>query len=278
MTTIIFISVLFAAALHALWNAVIKSAIDKTFMTAGVVVFSAFISLLLIPFFPLPHIQSWIYLICSAMLQIGYFILIAKIYHIADMGQTYPLMRGIAPIIVAISAVFLLDERLAINTWIAIMIISLGTLFMLSYPQNVNKKALLLVLLNAFVIAGYTLIDGIGVRKSGSAIAYSLWLFFITGLIVSIWFFYTQNRRCYLYLKLNWRYALIGGAGTTVSYGLALWAMNYAAIAVVAALRESSIVFALFISIFKLKENISKKHIIASCMITFGVVLLRYSF
>lgn len=278
MTTIVFGVVLFAAALHATWNAIIKAGTDTFLTTVLVTAFSAFWAVPLLPFLPMPHVSSWPYIFVSAILQIIYFILVARTYRVADMSQTYPLMRGTAPIIVALFGTFFLEEKLAFFTWVGVIIICTGILINLKKINSNNQKGIKIALLNAFIIAGYTLVDGKGVRVSGSAIAYTLWIFLLTGLSILIWALINHYERLKNYTPNNWHLGMIGGIGTIASYALALWAMTIAPIAIIAALRESSILFATLISLFMLKEKISRTRILSSVIIVIGAFFLRLSY
>lgn len=144
----------------------------------------------------------------------------------------------------------------------------------LAAPQT-GRKGIGLALLNAVLIAGYTLLDGHGVRLAGSAIAYILWSFVLSGLIFFIFALKMRYRQMGEYFRHNWHLGLIGGIGSFFSYGLALWAMTLAPVAIVAALRETSILFATLISIFILKERINAVRIISSCIILIGALILR---
>jgi uncharacterized membrane protein len=125
------------------------------------------------------------------------------------------------------------------------------------------------------VIATYTLVDAQGARLSGNALAYTLWLFLLSGLPLPIWALFARRQQLCGYLRGNWHRGLVGGIGTTASYAIALWAMTVAPVAVIAALRETSILFALLISAVLLKEHVSRKRVLAAVLIIAGAVMLR---
>ncbi|WP_038345151.1 DMT family transporter [Acinetobacter sp. A47] len=275
MNTAIFGLILLAALCHATWNAIVKAG-SNTFLTTVLVTASAAVlAALLLPFFPLPHQDSWPYILSSTAIQILYFGMVAKIYHVADMGLTYPLMRGTAPLIVAVLGSLLLHETLQLNAWLGIITISAGILSMLLAAPKTGRKGIGLALLNAILIAGYTLLDGHGIRLSGSPAAYILWSFVLSGLIFFMFALKMQFRQLGKYFRHNWHLGLIGGIGSFFSYGLALWAMTLAPVAIVAALRETSILFATLIAIFVLKERINAIRMISSCIILIGALILR---
>jgi drug/metabolite transporter (DMT)-like permease len=276
MPIAVFGMILFAAALHAMWNAVVKSGGDTLLTTVLVTGSAALIALAALPFLPAPAPASWPFIAVSAAFQIVYFALVAATYRVADMGQTYPLMRGTAPLLVAVASVVWLGERLSIPAWIGAGVICAGILGMAAAGRRGgHRTGIVLALLNAVVIAGYTLIDGIGVRQSGSAAGYALWIFLLTGLPLLAWAMLARRRTFADYAARNWHLGLIGGIGTLGSYGLALWAMTMAPVAVVAALRETSILFGAAIAVLVLKERISPARIAAVCVIAGGAAILR---
>ena len=134
---------------------------------------------------------------------------------------------------------------------------------------------LLLALGNAVVIAIYTIVDGLGVRAADSALSYSVWLFFISMIIVAIWVISLERRKFILFLQQYWKSAAIAGIGSSLSYGIILWCMLYAPIYMVSALREISIFFVICIAAFYLKENMSYSRIMAALLILAGAILLK---
>nr|WP_242461391.1 EamA family transporter [Pseudomonas sivasensis] len=263
------------AALHATWNAVVKGGDDKLLTTCMIASFASLIALAVIPFLAVPATQSWPFIGASVIFQVLYFVLVASTYRVADMSQTYPIMRGTAPLLVATASLGLLSESLSAFAWLGIAVICIGILSMAAAPSAGQRKGILLALLNAAVIAGYTLIDGIGVRKSGAPAAYTLWIFLLTGIPLGAWALARRRREFSRYLARHWRPGVIGGFGTVASYGLALWAMTAAPIATVAALRETSILFGVVISALVLKEQLTRARIVAACIIAAGAMVLR---
>ena len=136
---------------------------------------------------------------------------------------------------------------------------------------------IMLALINACFIAGYTLVDGTGVRLAGSALGYTLWTFFMNGCCLLCWAMVARRREASRYLRQHWKKGILGGVGTMGSYGLALWAMTQAPLAVVAALRETSILFGALIAFIVLKEQLVALRIVAACGIAAGAILLRLS-
>jgi drug/metabolite transporter (DMT)-like permease len=275
MPLIVFAVVMSAALLHASWNALVKSAADK-FLTAILVTTAAGgLAAMLLPFLSTPASASWPYAAASAVFQISYFLLLARTYQIADMSQTYPLMRGTAPLIVAIVSVFEMGDVLSPLAWTGVLAICLGVFSMALGGRLKDRKGIYLALLNALVIAGYTLIDGAGVRRSGAPAAYTLWVFLLTGLPLTFWAIAARRAEFSAYLGRHWRLAVAGGVATTASYGLALWAMTVAPVAIVAAMRETSILFGTLIAAFVLRESVGPRRLISACIIAGGAAILR---
>lgn len=275
MSLTVFEIVLVAAVLHASWNAIVKAGKNTVLTMVLVTASAALWAIVLLPVLPSPSPESWPYIALSAALQIVYFALVARIYRIADMSQTYPIMRGAAPLIVALAGTLFLDEALSSPAWLGVCIICSGILIMLWSGGQKSREGLILALLNALVISGYTLVDGIGVRLSAAPASYTLWIFLITGASIGCWATLTQWSQTRHYLRLNWHLGAVGGLGTLVSYGLALYAMTQAPVAVVAALRETSILFSAVISWLILKEHITVVRCVSVCVIAIGAITLR---
>lgn len=277
MTINVFCILLFAALLHASWNAIVKASGDKMYAAISVSGSAAVIALLLLPFAPQPSLASAPYLLLSSALQVVYTVLVAKTYQVSDMSQTYPLMRGTAPLLVAIVSVVFLGDRLSPLAWAGIGVICLAILAMAYNGRASSRRGVVLALINACFIAGYTLVDGTGVRLSGSALGYTLWSFLMNGSCLLGWATLARRREVSRYLRQHWHKGLLGGVSTMGSYGLALWAMTQAPLAVVAALRETSILFGALIAFVLLKERVIPLRIAAACGIAAGAILLRLS-
>lgn len=275
MSIFLFSVILFAALLHALWNTLVKSAPDKFLTTTLVTASATLLAVVLLPFLPAPLAASWPYIVLSAVLQVVYYTLVARVYHIVDIGQAYPIMRGGAPLLVAVLNLFIQKEVLPPATWLGVCVICVGILCMTTLHSRSQRSGVILSLLIAAIIASYTLVDGMGVRLSHAPAAYTLWIFLLTGLPLLGWSVVRNPARIGRYALKNWSYGIIGGASTIVSYGLALWAMTYAPIAVVAALRETSILFVTLISVFILHETVSRRRILGACVIAMGAMVLR---
>ena len=281
MSGFVVLIVLFGALLHASWNVIVKSGTDKYLNAVLVCGAAGLVALVLIPFLPLPLAPSWPYMIISTIFQVCYLFMVAAAYSNGDMSLAYPLMRGTPPLLVAMAAGPLIGEVLGAGQWLAIGFISCGVLTMAlgsrrktAAGQN-TSRTVIIALVNALFIAGYTLVDGIGVRVSGNAISYTLWAFLFNAIPVVSWGIWKYRGQLVGHIRQRGHLAMIGGAGTLGSYGLALWAMTMAPVAMVAALRETSILFGMILSLFLLREYISLKRLAGALLIVCGTVLMR---
>ena len=275
MSLLAFGIVLFAAALHAGWNAVIKGAGDAGIMTALVVLGAGIVAVCLLPFLPFPALESWPFLGTSLALQTLYFGLVAATYKAADMSQAYPLMRGLAPLLVAGVGMVVLQEYPSPIAWAGVVLISAGVLSLALRGRTSHGRGVALALCNAVVIAAYTLVDGTGVRLSGSPAAYALTLSLLTAVPFTAWFLIKHRAQFLFELRRRWHLGLAGGLATVSSYGLALWAMTEAPVALVAALRETSIAFGTLIAFLVLREPVSPLRLLATGTIVAGAIVLR---
>ena len=275
MTFYVFIIVLFAAFLHALWNAMVKNGSSTLLTTIIITMMGAIIAAVSLPFCKSPEAVCFIYIGISVVLQVLYFLLISYIYQRCDMGTAYPLMRGSAPLITAIIGCAFLGEVLSVKAWIGILFISGGIISTVFLKNKADHNKNWLALLNAVVIASYTIIDGIGVRLSFAPLAYILWIMLFQGIILTGIQCIRDKKALLSYLRQYWHLGIIGGIGMMGSYGLALWAMTVAPIVLIAALRETSILFALMISVFILKEKITNAKRISALLIFLGVIMMK---
>jgi len=283
MSGLVVAVVLFAALLHASWNAIVKAGKDTFLTTVLVSAGAALISLAVLPFVNTPAPASWPYLAASSVAQLAYYSLLAAAYKAGDMSHAYPLMRGSAPLLVALASWPLIGERLSSMQMGAVACISAG-IFALYFAARTPAmpgiaqsagRATAFALGNACVIASYTLIDGIGVRLSGAPAAYTMWIFVLNGAGLLLWTALRRPADLFAYAQTQWQLAAFGGFGTLASYGLALWAMTQAPVAAVAALRETSILFAIAIAALFLREKISSRRYLAIALIAAGAILMR---
>jgi phosphonate utilization associated putative membrane protein len=275
-------AVLVGALLHAAWNALVKSSDDKALDTALVHSTASFVALPAALWLGLPQPESWPFIGASLVIHIGYYIALAGAYQHGELGMTYPIMRGFAPLLVALASATLIGEAPTAAAWLGIIGITLGVALVgLAHPGQAlhHHKALAFAFANALIIAAYTLVDGLGVRASGDVLRYVLWLFAIDGLpyaLMVLWRRGPQGRPAiWAYARRRWPVATLGGAASGVSYAIALWAMTRAPVASVAALRETSVLFAALLSTWLLKERFGMQRALGTAVIVAGVLALR---
>jgi len=278
LTPGITLAVLGAALLHAAWNAMLKGSRDTTLDMAIVVAGSGLVVVPLLPFVPLPAPASWPYLGASLVIHIGYYTALVGTYRAGDLSHGYPLMRGVAPLLVAGFGAVVLGELPGVWMWIGILLISggvIGIAFVGGASFLHNRRATAWALTNAALIAAYTLVDGAGVRLAGSAFSYAAWMFFLDGFPYVLIVAWLRRSELLSYVRAHWRRGLAGGAFSVVAYAIALWAMTRAPIAAVAALRETSVIFAAILGTWLLKEPFGRARFAGAAAVVAGVIALR---
>ncbi len=276
MSPLVTALVLGSALLHASWNAIIKSSRDVMLDTALVAAGAGVLALPLSAFVPVPASASWPYLGASAVIHVAYFSTLVAAYRIGDLGHAYPLMRGTAPLLVALFGVALLDEHPGATMWLGIVLISAGILSLgLLQRGRAHRGATLWALANAAIIASYTLVDGAGARLSGTPAGYVASLFWLQGLLFVALVAVLRKRAALDYVARNWRRGLGGGLCLISAYGIVLWAMTQAPVAAVAALRETSVIFAALLGSIFLNERFGRQRLIAACAVVLGIIALR---
>jgi drug/metabolite transporter (DMT)-like permease len=270
--------VLIGAALHATWNVIIKAGSDKQLDTMLVICGGAIIAAAFLPFIPLPGKASWPYLGASVAIHFFYFTLVALAYRTGDLSYAYPLMRGSAPLLTALMAAVTVRESLSSGAWTGITLISMGIFVLAGESWRSGRFSLastIFALLNAIVIMAYTIIDGVGIRLSGNASSYILWLFFLIPLPLLTLTFITRPQAFSAQFRLRWKAGLFGGICTAASYGFALWAMTVAPIALVAGLRETSVIFGTVFACLFLKEQFGALRYVAAALVTAGGIAIK---
>jgi drug/metabolite transporter (DMT)-like permease len=279
MPTSIVLIVLSGALLHASWNAIVKSAGDKFLNGVMVMTAAGIIAAFVLPFLEPPARPSWPFIALSSVLQCAYIVLVTKAYRHGDMSLAYPLMRGTAPLLTALASGPLIGESLPALRWLGVALVSGGVLAMALESRSRGEGARLTAataLLNACFIAAYTVTDGIGVRKSDAAIAYTLWIFIGHAAPLAVWVLFTQPVQFGAHFRKRFGTALFGAFATLGSYGATLWAMSQnVPVASVAALRETSIIFAAGLSVLLFGERLGRWRWTGVALICAGVAVIR---
>jgi len=278
ISTPVALLVLLSALMHASWNYLVKASPDRLLDTAGLAVGGSLISACLLPWVPLPAPESLPWLGLTIFIHIGYFYALVEAYRHADLSVAYPLMRGSAPVLVALVAP-LVGETMSSGLLIGVALVGLGIMLPVWLGLRrgaVAKAGIAFACGNAVIIALYTLVDGIGVRLSGSAASYTLWLFFLDawGILAIAW--WRHGPVVITHLRRRWRPALAGAVLTIGSYGIVLWAMTVSSIPAVAALREFSVVFAALLGAWLLKERMGRWRIAGALLVALGAASIRW--
>ncbi len=279
-------AVLGAALLHASWNALIKAGRDPQLDTALVALGGSLLALPIALSVEPPARESWPYIAGTVTVHIGYYVAIAAAYRIGDLSHIYPIMRGGAPLLVALASGFWFGETLSPGTWMGVLLICGGVLSLalskdaarhgaaLAAGRN-PKAATLWALLSAAIIAIYTLIDAKGARVSGGTERYVTWLFVFLGLPFGLYILATRRAALLAHARRYWWVGVVGASCSGLSYGIALWAMTRAPVAIVAALRETSVIFAALIGAWLLKEGQLRQRLAGAAAVLAGLVALK---
>jgi phosphonate utilization associated putative membrane protein len=270
-------AVLFGALLHASWNALVKSSDDKALDTAVIHLVGSLIAVPLALVLGWPPQASWPFIGASVVIHIAYYIALTGAYKHGDLGLTYPLMRGTAPLLVALSATLTVGETLSPLAWAGVIGVSCGVLALgLSRHALDSPRAVSFALANAVVIAIYTVVDALGARASGNPVQYVVALFVLDGWPFAL---LVLSRRggaiVWPYARKRWPVAAMAALASLGSYGIALWAMTRAPVATVAALRETSVLFAAVLGAWFLNEAFNLRRVAGTAAIVAGVMALR---
>ena len=271
------LAVLGAALLHATWNAMVKSSRDIQ-LDLTIITFGAGVAALPLLFFVAPPARAaWPYLAATIVIHVGYYIAIVGAYRAGDLSHGYPIMRGVAPLLVALSAAAWFGEAPKPNIWAGILLICGGVLSLglVGFHWRDSRASTRWALANAVIIAVYTLVDAAGARASGSPEGYVVWLFVLDALPFPLMVLAQRRAALVQYATQYWVRGLVGGALSGIAYGIALWAMTRAPVAAVAALRETSVIFAALIGAWLLKEGHIVRRLASAMVVVAGVVALK---
>lgn len=279
METFVFIAVLFAAACHAGWNALIKVGLDPLSTTTLISVGSGVVALAFSPFAGVPAWAAWPWLAASVVIHLVYFASLIESYRTGDLGQVYPIARGSAPLMTAAVTSTFVGEKLSALGWTGIVALVAGVLLLSARGgrqlAEVDRRAIGFALFTALTICTYSVVDGIGARLSANPNAYSVWLFIGIAVVMVPYALYRDGRDVIPAMQKFWLRGFAGGALQVLSYGIAIWAMTLAPIAIVATLRETSVLFGAAIAVVILKEPLRAVRVVAACLIVCGLVLIR---
>jgi drug/metabolite transporter (DMT)-like permease len=267
--------VLAAAVTHATWNAIAHGIRDQTLAFALIGVGGTVVSIPLIIIAAMPRSASWPYLLASVAIHVFYNLLLMQCYRLGEFSQVYPLARGVSPLVVTILAAVFVHEHLALLQIVGVTVVSAGLVFLVFGGRRPGRGAFLAAVGTGLTIAAYTTVDGVGVRLSHSPVGYIGWLMVLESLCVPL---FALVRRREVLLKQPPRILLSGlaaGALSVLAYGLVLWAQTRGALAPIAALRETSVIFGAIIGTVIFREPFGRNRIAATVLVVAGIVLLN---
>lgn len=261
-----------SGAAHAVVNAILKSGKDKMSSRALIDGFSAILVLPAIALLPRPD-GAWMWLAGSWATHLLYLVCLVKAFEYGDMSAAYPISRGTAPVLAAITAVGLFGEPISVSVIAGVALVSLGTLS-IALRHHTDRRAIAWAAATGATIAAYTVIDAQGVRAAPNPFSYIAWVFLALGGGIGLIFALWRGPRFLLSARSEWKPGLAAGALSIVTYGLALWAYRLGDVPRLAALRETSILFGVAIAIVFLKEKVSRTRAMGAVTIAAGAVVL----
>ena len=278
MTVLVFCAVLIAALLHAGWNALVKTGNNKQTAMLILTLAHAFFGLCLIPFLPMPQGEVWIWLLASGFIHMFYQLFLGFAYERGDLSRVYPIARGGAPMIVLTVSVLFGVDTLRGFDFLGILVLGLGILLMARgvFNSGEDHKVIFLAVGSGCATACYSLIDGLGARVMGDALAYVSWLLIFSAIFYTPVIFFLRGRSVLPQNSSQISVGLLTGFASFVAYAIVVWAMTQAPIALVTALRGSSILFAMIFGWFFFREQMGLSKVLAGIMIVIGIILTRF--
>lgn len=267
----VFALVLLAAFFHATWNAGVKGASDKGLVLGLVSLSHVILGGVMALFLPFPPLHVWPFIAASTVIHFLYYILLFHSYRLGDLSQVYPIARGLAPILVTVGAQVFIGEVLPGIAWAGILVVSFGILALALQARKAQGLAILLAIATGFVIAAYSIVDGIGVRSTPVAMSYVAWLF-ISEIFVTLYVGIGRGRALLTVDRRIWAIGLGGGVVSTLAYAIVLYAKTLAPLGLVSTLRETSVIFAALIGIVLFKERPWILRAFASIIVALGIV------
>jgi drug/metabolite transporter (DMT)-like permease len=271
--------ILLAAVMHAAWNALVKSSRDPLVELATLNLAGGIVSLPLLPILGLPGLAVAPYLAGNVLCHTAYYTLLLNSYSAGGLSLVYPIARGVAPLLVAFATAAFLKEPISGRALLAVILIavSIASLAFAGGLRNFRTRAVLLSLATGASIAAYTIVDGAGARKATHAVSYIACLFVLDAFVLLPAVYIRRRGVALDRMRAHWKTGALSGVLAVCAYGIAVWAMTRAPIALVAALRETSVVVAAILGALLLGEPFGRHRILASIGVAVGIVLLRLS-
>lgn len=253
---------------------------DRLVMVAMMMISEAVVACFALPFVALPTPETWPYIWLSTVLHTAYFMFLIMAYRYGDLSHVYPIARGSSPMLVALLSVVVVGELLSRQATAAVVVISLGVMS-LALTRGSNNyrdpKAIFFALGTGLFIAAYTVVDGLGARAAESAHSYVFWLNIFDGIPIIVIALYLRKDQFLSQARVCWKAGVCAGVMSLLAYWIVLWAMTLAPLALVSAVRETSMVFAVVFGVFFLKERLKLMRLISTVVTLIGVVILKVS-
>jgi drug/metabolite transporter (DMT)-like permease len=277
MTLGVFLAVMCAAVLHAGWNALIKTGVNKQTSMLVMTVCQAGIGAAIVVFRPWPVTEAWPWLLGSGLIHMFYQLFLAYAYEQGDLSRVYPLARGSAPLIVLLVSAAFLSDTISAMEYVGVAVLGLGIVMMArgAFTSGESRRLIPFALGSACATAGYTLVDGVGARISGDPFTFVSWLLIMAAVTYVPAVLALKGRSVAIAPVRVWCLGAAAAAASFAAYAIAVWAMTVAPLALVAALRETSILFAVLIGWAFFGDRMDRGKVMAAGLIVFGVVLTR---
>lgn len=269
---------LLAALTHALWNAVVKASGDRLFALTTIMATSGALCVPVMLAVEPPAPDSWPFLGASIVVHLVYYLGLSWAYRHGDLSTAYPVARGAAPLLVAVGAAIFAGQILSPLAAAGIVLTSFGIsmfAFEKGLPRRTNYKPFLSAFFVSTMIASYTVIDGMGLRRTPDPLAYIAWLFVIDAIPLFVWALVVRREAYLTHLSVNWKREIAGGALSLVAYAMVLYILSFSGMALVSALRETSVLFAVAIGAIRLHETFGAYRWIAAFVVTAGIVVMN---
>lgn len=269
---------LLAALLHALWNAAVKHSVRQQLPSTAIFIGAGIACVFLVPWVPVPSGPAWPYLLGSVAVHGFYSTMLGRAYRIGDFSHAYPVMRGVPPLITVLLVGLFTEETLTGRQQVAMLVLCLGILSLIfesGFRRTARMASVGWALGVALAIGIYTTLDGLGVRLAGSAMGYVVWLTLLEGALLAVLVLATQGPPMLLAVVRSWKITLVGGCTTLLGYALVLRAMTQAPIALVSAVRETSVIFAVLLGVILFKERLTRTRVIAIALVMAGILAMR---
>ncbi|MDR7056628.1 DMT family transporter [Pseudomonas koreensis] len=266
--------VLFAALLHASWNALLRGGADRlwsmTMMCVAIAIVCAVAALFLSP----PAPESWGYALLSALLHVGYNLFLVRSYRVGDLGQIYPISRGSSPALITLGAALFAGETITPGELLGIGLVSGGIMSLAFRGRSLSVPSLPYALGTGCFIAAYSVVDGIGARLSGAPLAYTVWMSALWGVLMPLVYIGLRDARSLFSVRPGMLTAVVGGLVSLLAYAIVIYAMNEAPLGAVSALRETSVLFAALLGYLFLGEKLTVRRMLACVVIASGAIII----